>query len=43
MTIRRAAMPGRKVFETERVSLALGEFVDPQAQRLAEIATEESR
>ncbi len=42
VTVHRASLPGRKVFEEERVKLALGEFADPEAQRLAEIAAEEA-
>ncbi|MGW0504146.1 recombinase family protein [Micromonospora sp. NPDC003241] len=42
VTVRRASMPGRKVFESERVLIALGEFNDPEARRLAEIVAEEA-
>ncbi|MFY1597436.1 hypothetical protein [Micromonospora sp. WMMD737] len=42
VTVNRASVPGRKVFEEGRIALALGEFADPEAARLAEIAAEES-
>ncbi|MDT0532631.1 recombinase family protein [Micromonospora sp. DSM 115977] len=42
VTVKRASVPGRKVFEEGRIALALGEFADPEAARLAEIAAEES-
>ncbi|MEW2477797.1 recombinase family protein [Micromonospora gifhornensis] len=42
VVIHRAAVPGRKTFDESRVSLHLGEFADPEAQRLAEIAAEEA-
>ncbi len=40
--IHRAAVRGRKIFDESRVDLRLGEFDDPEAQRLAEIAAEEA-
>ncbi|MGW4154106.1 recombinase family protein [Micromonospora chersina] len=42
VVIHRAAVPGRKLFDESRIDLQLGEFADPEAQRLAEIAAEES-
>ncbi|MER7440465.1 recombinase family protein [Micromonospora avicenniae] len=42
VVVHRAAVPGRKVFDESRVHFTLGEFADPEAQRLAEIAAEEA-
>ncbi|MEU1641421.1 recombinase family protein [Micromonospora zamorensis] len=42
VVVHRAAVPGRKLFDASRIDLQLGEFDDPEAQRLAEIAAEEA-
>lgn len=42
VVIHRAAVRGRKFFDESRIDLQLGQFADPEAQRLAEIAAEEA-